>query len=276
MAGYITRLGCEEIPHTIIPRLICAGVASMAAFCFGASFNDYLDRNKDAKLAPERPIPSGLLTPGMALSGAWLMAATAIGAAAICGTQTFLAMGAVLLLIASYNLWTRRSDIGGVITLGAVRAMDLLVGASLTVPSPSASSNGPDPQGIPTLVAMFVYGLYCICLSTIALNERSQKKLDLRLPAAGAAGMALLPVMYLYTQGTALPAFILWSVLVFPIYRSFTSNPIRVEPLVGHMVSGFFLLSALFVLTWGHPVLCASLWGAFFLSKTLARWFPPA
>lgn len=276
-AGFVIGLGGRPISSSMTPTVACACLASMAAFCFGASLNDYVDRKKDAELTPERPIPSGAIKPGAALVASLIMGVVALGLAFLCGPRTGAVMGLVLCLIASYNLFTRRSDVAGVVNLGCIRAADMLVGATLVAidMAPPISENA--TIGIPLAVAMALYGLHGICLSTIALNERAQKKIDLRLPALIVGCIALWPVYLLYQQEQALTGLIIWAVLVLPVYRFFSSKGATpVEALVGQLVSGFFLLAALFVLTWGHPILCIVLWAGYFISVFLAKWFPPA
>jgi 4-hydroxybenzoate polyprenyltransferase len=268
----------EDSPLPPADRLAAAGSASMCLFCFGVALNDYLDRKRDRDLAPDRPIPSGMLTPRAALAAAAVMAAAALGLGALAGPLTLGALALVLLLVLWYNLGARRTDGLGVIVLGMIRSADLLVGASLALAdhTPSSWWTGPG-SGLPPGFILILYGAYGAVLSTVALGERGQRRFDLRIPALAAALIALVPALAVPARGALPPALVLWLVLALPIYRFFSAEK-RAGPerLVGHLVSGFFLLGALVVLGKDRPIVCALLWGGYFLSRALSRAFPPA
>lgn len=264
LAGHAISTPAEE-PLVLDVRVVAACLASSLAFCFGVSLNDLVDRCKDEKLAPSRPIPSGQITPRAALIASLLPAMLSLVLAWWVGPRTLIAMTAVLLLAALYNLLSRRSDAAGVINLGAIRAADLFVGTTIV------SSVAATP-----VVALAVYGLYGCALSVLALAERFQKNLDIRWPAAAVALIAFLPTVKCAVSGYAVPAIILWLILVLPMYRHVSLQEQRIETLVGHLVSGFFLLAALFALSGDRIGLCIFLWISYFLSRTLSRWFPPS
>jgi 4-hydroxybenzoate polyprenyltransferase len=252
-------------------RVFAACAASSLAFCFGVSLNDFVDRRKDRESAPSRPLPSGRIAPGAALCASLLPALLSLALAFWVGPRTGLAMMAVLLLAVLYNLLTRRSDLAGVINLGAIRAADLFVGTTLLSSGPIFSWSLRAPG-----TALLIYGFYGCALSVVALGERAQKDLDIRWPAGAAAGVAALPAVLCAFSGYAAPGTILWLIVALPIYRHFSLRSEPVEKLVGHLVSGFFLLAALFALSGGRLGMCIFLWIAYFLSRMLSRWFPPS
>jgi 4-hydroxybenzoate polyprenyltransferase len=261
LAGLAVATPAGEEP-VLDARLAAACLAASMAFCFGVSLNDYLDRRKDAELAPSRPLPSGLIAPGRALIASLVPAALALALAWWVGARTGLAMTVVLLLAALYNLLTRKSDAAGVINLGAIRGADLCVGMTL---ASGISWNAP-----------VIYGLYGCALSAAALGERGQRKVDLRWPAAAIALVAAAPAVRCVVNGQAAPGIILWLILMLPVYRHITQRLEPAEALVGHLVSGYFLLAALLALSHGRVGICIFLWIAYFVSRALSRWFPPS
>ncbi len=257
-----------DISHT----LFFAIAASVSAFCFGVSLNDYLDRVKDSNLAPERPIPSGSLTPRFVLFASVASAAAALFFSAFAGLQTMACVAVVLILCGTYNLWARRIEWLGVINLGCIRAADVLVGASLRNTSIEADTS----SVLPLAVIVILYGAYGISLSALALSEKGQKKLPIRIPAAVAVLLPLAFIPDAVRGGVAVPAVVLWLVLALPVYRFFQEPERKVESLVGHFISGFFLVGSLAVLGAGHPFVCALMWILYFVSKALSRLFPPS
>jgi hypothetical protein len=248
----------------------------MAIFCFGVALNDFLDQEKDARLAPERPIPSGSLSPAAALSASMAAAALALVLGALCGTRTFIALAVVLLLAASYDLLSRKSDLAGVLNLGCIRAADFYVGVTFVEPGQFSWWSWEDNTGLSPGIMMILYGAYATLLSIVALGERSQRKMDIRIPAAAAALVPVVPLIKAWTLGTGFAAVILWLVLALPVYRFFSSSSKRIEELVGHFVSGYFLVAASFAMAAERPWFCGGLWIAYFLSRWLSRGFPPS
>jgi 4-hydroxybenzoate polyprenyltransferase len=276
--GYIASQVHNSNPFSIHFPFVFACLASIASFCFGTSLNDYLDRHKDAVLASGRPLPAGEIGPRTALGLSVSMASLALMFGGLAGVRTLAAVSIVLILAVSYNLWSRRSDWLGVLNLGCIRVADLGVGLSLGLPHPPSFSWWSwSEMGLPCGYILILYGLYGLALSTVALGERGQKRIDIRFPALAVLLIAALPLLeILWTQGFHFPAIILWLVITLPVLKFFDQHTQKTEQLVGHLVSGFFLLGALIILGRGEILLCALLWALYFVSRTLSRWMPPA
>lgn len=111
-----------------LPLLIVSGVLLYAG---GVTMNDVCDAVMDARSRPERPIPSGRVSRGlaalwgMALLTAGVAGAFAVGAAS--GTvATALAFTALL-----YDAVTKERRWLGPLTMGACRSLNLLLGVSV-------------------------------------------------------------------------------------------------------------------------------------------------
>jgi len=120
LAGYYIFASPNDPPFYNNPSIFYACAASIAIFCFGVALNDYIDRNKDLSLTPDRPIPAGDIRPLTALGASFGMAIAAVALAAQAGFGTLVSTSVVLLFVAFYNLASRRYDFLGVINLGLI------------------------------------------------------------------------------------------------------------------------------------------------------------
>ncbi|GLU47988.1 SCO3242 family prenyltransferase [Nocardiopsis ansamitocini] len=104
-------------------------VASTLLYWAGMALNDYADRTIDAVERPERPIPSGRVSPGGALALATGLTAAGVGAATWGGGRRALTVALPLAAtIWCYDLAGRRGPVGPALMAGA-RGLDVLMGA---------------------------------------------------------------------------------------------------------------------------------------------------
>jgi 4-hydroxybenzoate polyprenyltransferase len=102
--------------------------ATACLYAGGVVLNDFFDRHLDAVERPERPLPSGRVPAvGAATLGGGLLVAGIVLASF--GTP---ASGAIAAVIAAtvllYDSWTKRYGVLGPATMGACRALNLLLG----------------------------------------------------------------------------------------------------------------------------------------------------
>ena len=100
--------------------------ASAMLYLAGMALNDLADREEDARERPERPIPSGAVSPRSAaiIGGSLLLAGTLL--ARRCGARwTGPALAAT---IVAYDFSLKRSSTLGPIAMGACRSLSLLMG----------------------------------------------------------------------------------------------------------------------------------------------------
>jgi 4-hydroxybenzoate polyprenyltransferase len=111
------------------PRLALP-LASVLLYWGGMALNDYADRERDAIERPERPIPSGRVSPELALSVAGGLAAAGIATATAAGGRHGLAAaGRVTLCVAAYDFVAKDTAAGPVVMAGC-RFLDVMLGAS--------------------------------------------------------------------------------------------------------------------------------------------------
>ncbi|MEV5315382.1 SCO3242 family prenyltransferase [Streptomyces sp. NPDC052610] len=110
-------------------RRLVLPLASATLYWSGMALNDWADREVDRAERPERPVPSGRITPGAALAGAALLSGAGLALAAFAGGSDALRVAVPLTAaIWAYDTVlkpTRAAPLG----MAACRALDVLLGA---------------------------------------------------------------------------------------------------------------------------------------------------
>lgn len=109
-----------------------AGAAALAAIALAAAanaWNDVADVAIDARAHPERPIPSGRLSPDRAADVAWVMGALALPLAALARPELALLTIPVLALMRLYSPHLKRRGLPGNITVAVLASLPFLYGA---------------------------------------------------------------------------------------------------------------------------------------------------
>ncbi|MFY1687183.1 SCO3242 family prenyltransferase [Plantactinospora sp. WMMB782] len=104
--------------------------ASVLLYWAGMAANDWADRELDARERPERPIPSGRVSPGFALGLSAGLTAAGIGLAGLAGGRRALAVAVPLAgAVWAYDLRAKNTAAGPAV-MAACRGLDVLLGAS--------------------------------------------------------------------------------------------------------------------------------------------------
>ncbi|MEV4823126.1 SCO3242 family prenyltransferase [Micromonospora sp. NPDC049274] len=112
------------------PRTPALAGASVLLYWAGMAANDWADRRLDAVERPERPIPSGRVTPAAALGLAAGLTAAGVGLAAAVGGRRAAALAVPLAAtIWGYDLLAKNTAAGPAV-MAACRGLDVLLGAS--------------------------------------------------------------------------------------------------------------------------------------------------
>jgi len=109
-----------------------AGLAASSCLLYlaGMALNDYADRDVDGLERPQRPIPSGRVTPRLALRLAQALTAAGVVTAGVAGGRQALAAAAPLAgVIWAYDLALKKTPAGPA-AMAACRSLDVLLGAS--------------------------------------------------------------------------------------------------------------------------------------------------
>ncbi|MCY3003384.1 MAG: UbiA family prenyltransferase [Planctomycetota bacterium] len=144
----------------VVPTL----AASACVYHGGMVLNDWADRAEDARTRPDRPIPSGAVTPQAALvAGIGLLAAAVLLAAL---ANAALWMAGLVALVLAYD-FVGRGPWRGPLLLGACRAANL--GFGIHVAQRAGSGFGESIDWAPAIVAL--YFLYVVSASRVARLE---------------------------------------------------------------------------------------------------------
>ncbi|NHC45862.1 SCO3242 family prenyltransferase [Motilibacter aurantiacus] len=109
-------------------RTAALPVASACLYWAGMALNDYSDRELDAVERPERPIPSGRVTPGQALAVATGLTGLGLAAAACAGRPALRVAVPLAATVWAYDLLLKPTP-AGPLAMGTARALDVLLGA---------------------------------------------------------------------------------------------------------------------------------------------------
>lgn len=124
LAGLAAAGGPPRARHALLP------LASACLYLGGMALNDYADRYVDATERPERPIPSGRVTPRTALTVGTALTAGGVAAAGLAGGRRALAVAVPLAAcVWTYDLVAKDRPTGPVV-MAACRGLDVLLGAT--------------------------------------------------------------------------------------------------------------------------------------------------
>jgi UbiA prenyltransferase family len=112
-----------------VPRAAGLAASSSCLYLAGMALNDYADREVDAVERPSRPIPSGRVTPGLALGLAGgLTAASAALAVAADGPRALKVLAPLACTVWAYDLALKETP-AAVSGMSACRTLDVLMGS---------------------------------------------------------------------------------------------------------------------------------------------------
>jgi 4-hydroxybenzoate polyprenyltransferase len=159
---------------------VCLLIASVSLYSAGMVWNDYFDRQQDARERPFRPIPSGRVAPRTAaVLGTVLMLLGVIFAAladVIAQADRWRCLGLsgwLTLAILLYDSWLKRTPLGPV-AMGSCRYLNVLLGLSAAgLPIP--------PWGY--LLALVV-GTYIAGVTWFARTEAQMSNVNVLIAAA--------------------------------------------------------------------------------------------
>jgi UbiA prenyltransferase family protein len=238
------------------PAYLLLLLASACLYCGGMVWNDFFDREEDKRERPDRPIPSGKITPREAARCGAALVAAGVLCALLAGlwqwargeggwvAPTVLALlltGAIFL----YDAWLKRTLVGPV-GMGACRFLNVMLGVS-----PAAAL-------LPTrgVYLAFVVGLYIVGVTWLARTEARVSSRSALTAAACVMSLSLLAALPLPTlplpetppADASSPLFpyllvALGFFLGFPVVAAIrTPTPDRVQAAVKRSLMGLILL----------------------------------
>ncbi|MBG6099967.1 SCO3242 family prenyltransferase [Micromonospora vinacea] len=186
LAELVRAPAALSVPGDVIAGAAAAGAlsprtpglagASVLLYWAGMAANDWADRRLDAEERPERPIPSGRVTPAAAVGLAAGLTAAGVGLAAAVGGRRAAALAVPLAAtIWGYDLLAKNTAAGPAV-MAACRGLDVLLGAS----------GGRMTRALPAAATVAAH-----TWTVTALSRREVTGADATLPMRTLAGTAL-------------------------------------------------------------------------------------
>lgn len=173
------------------PRTPALAGASVLLYWAGMAANDWSDRRLDAVERPERPIPSGRVTPAVAVGLAAGLTAAGVGLAAAVGGRRAVALAVPLAAtIWGYDLLAKNTAAGPAV-MAACRGLDVLLGAS----------GGRVTRALPAAATVAAH-----TWTVTALSRREVSGADATLPMRTLAGTAVVAASAAVAVPRARPA----------------------------------------------------------------------
>jgi hypothetical protein len=273
-------LAGAAVTGTLGPQAAGLSAASVCLYWAGMSANDWADRDLDARERPERPIPSGRVTPGTALGTAMTLTGAGLGLAGLTGGRRALAVAAALAGTVWWYDCTLKHTAAGPAAMAACRGLDVLLGAS----------SGPGPQtagrwraaGPALTVAAHTY-------TVTALSRREVAGGGPLLPAATLAGTAAVAAVAAAASLRArrppatwrrlLPGgLVSWYAATYgaaQLHALSEPSASNMRAAVGAGITSLPALQGALIARSGRPMVALAVAAAAPLGRRLARWMSP-
>lgn len=142
------------------PAIAWCAAASLAIYAAGLLLNDVVDLDEDRRERPQRPLPSGRISPKTAMRVALLLSGFGLTSAFAAGPYAGRAAIVLLAHVLAYDYLLKRTWLGAPV-LGLCRGISLALGAFAVAPHPPAAA----------LVAAGMLAAYVTAVSLLARRE---------------------------------------------------------------------------------------------------------
>jgi len=236
--------------------------SSVCLYWAGMALNDYADREVDATERPQRPIPSGQVSPAVALGVAVGLTGAGVALAAAAGGAGAVAIAVPLAgVIWAYDL-RLKSTAAGPLAMAAARTLDVLMGAGI--------------RGIPAAApTALTIGAHTAAIT--ALSRREVEGASPALPAAMlAATVGIGTAAFSRLRGNRVAAASLLATYVVSVGQADVTAmrdpaPKQMQRAVGAGILGMMPLQAALTAGSGAPRSAIPIAAAFPLARRLAR-----
>lgn len=256
-----------------VPRLVPLAwlvLGSAALYAGGVVLNDYFDRTVDRVERPERPIPSGRISPGTARNFGVLLLAAGIAASAGAGMTSALVAAGLAMAVVLYDAVSKRSPFLGPVNMGACRALNLMLGMTI---QPGALQTH---AWLGLLPLVYIAGVTVLSRGEVAGGKRPVAALALALVGlvTAAAGWLALRAPHTVIWWAPVLAAAL-AVRVVPPYWSAWRDPSpgRIRTAVRRGVLSLVLLDAVIAAAYADIMVSLAVLATAFLAGWLARLF---
>ena len=259
LAGYLYLSSCS----VRWGDLLILAIASACFYAGGVTLNDYCDVEQDRRERPQRPVPSGRVSPRTALSLSVGLLLAGLGSCIGLSLRTALVGTALITAIVTYNVFLKRSALGPGI-MGLCRAFNLMLGMSVTAM----------PFSLTTIVPIVAIWLYVTSITFFAQDEaKASRSSNLHRGTLG-IGVAVIMILILGWSGhRAGVGFVLTGVgfLAFLIRTGYRAAQLKDRADIQHAVKQFVLGIIVFdsILIWPTA---GALWATLLCALVIPAW----
>ncbi len=260
-----TAVGAAAAGRPLTGRRLGLPLSSAALYLAGMALNDWADRDLDAVERPERPIPSGRISPGAALGVATTLTGAGLALAALGGGRDALRIAVPL----AASVWTYdtllKNTPAAPLGMAVCRGLDVLLGAgarSARAAAPGALAMAAHTAGVTTLAQGEVHGTSRVAAGVALTTTTASTALAVLGPARGGwhrAGAVLAAAGYARTVGGA------------QLTAARDTSAANARAATGVGIRGMIPLQAALVARRGSLAVSAALAGLVPLGRRLAR-----
>ncbi|MGQ9604613.1 MAG: UbiA family prenyltransferase [Thermogutta sp.] len=251
-------------------------LSSLCLYAGGVALNDWVDRNRDARESPHRPIPSGAVSARAALRLALFLLAVgtmAAGAAALVLSSPTTAITAACLIasILFYNLAAKNRFFGPAV-MGLCRCLNWLFAMS-----PAAAVWTPWHWALPVGMGIYITGISWFARQETAVSSRFYPALGwshwvVGIAVFGVFGMAYENVAVDRWRWAALLGLITLWLTVRTLWAIQDPQPRRVQLVVTQAILAVVVLDAAAVFVVAGPVRAIPVLALILPAGWLGRW----
>ena len=244
-------------------ELVLVAIAMSALYTGGMFLNDAFDREVDARVRPERPLPSGEISPGAVWGIGGGLLACGVAGLAMFGLGAAAAGGALAAAILVYDAWHKGNPISPLI-MGLCRAL-VYIG---TVVAAGAALSAPI-IGAALALLLYVAGL------TLVAKGVAFRSLPTFWPAALLAAPIVLGLADgEITMASSLLAAVATGAIGWAVFRSKSGLASDRERAVGLLIASIALVDAVVASAHGNVMLALVCLAFFCLTLALQRVVP--
>jgi 4-hydroxybenzoate polyprenyltransferase len=252
-------------------RLLWLLGATACLYAGGVVLNDVFDRSLDAIERPERPIPSGKISPVTAGSiGAGLLATGILFAAGGGATAALVAAG-ITLAVVVYDKWGKHHVFLGPINMGLCRALNLGLGIAV---APTVLASHWPLMGFPLL---YISAVTVLSRGEVHGAKQGVARLALALTALVIAGLAVLAgsqtVGLHRAAGLVVAGVLAWRVLGPMARAAHALDSASIRQAVRAGVLSLVLLDTVIAVTYADIMYGWAVLATGLVASRLARWF---
>lgn len=230
----------DEGPNPL-PSFLLLCAASAGLYLSGMVFNDYFDRQIDAQERPNRPIPSGAISPTVALWWAVGLMLVGLVAAGCVGMPSLVVAVALCVLVLGYDGGLKNTPLGPLV-MGSCRVGNVLLGAS-------AVASVADVFQKPQLPIALGLGTYIVGVTLFARQEATTSKRGALLSAATVINIGVVALALLVNKSETvvpehrMPALGILAMILFTLDRRLAVAITQPSPPVVQLAIKVLLLS---------------------------------